>query len=85
MALLSPKIMLPISIIYKLFIGVVMDVKELMKKMKEWVLCIVNELFWKFIREFWKRIKTDLKNFLLRMVRRILKDNLKIYYLVISA
>ena len=85
MALLSPKIMLPISIIYKLFIGAVADVKELMKKMKEWVLCIVNELFWKFIREFWKRIKTDLKNFLLRMVRRILKDKLKRYYLVISA
>jgi hypothetical protein len=85
MALLSPKIILPIAIIYKLFIGVAMDVKDLMKKMKEWVLCIVNELFWKFIREFWKRIKTDLKNFLLNIVRKILKDKLKRYYYVISA
>jgi hypothetical protein len=84
-SLLSPKILLPIAIIYKLFIGVVLDVKDLLKKMKEWVLCIVNELFWKFIREFWKRVKTDLKNFLLKIVKRILKDKLKRYYYVIAA
>ncbi len=85
MSILSPKVILPIAIIYKLFVGTIIDVKDLLKKMKEFIMCVINELFWKFIREFWKRIKTDLKNFLLRIVRKILRDKLKRYYLVIAA
>lgn len=83
-SLISPKMILPIAIVYKLFVGVATDVKDLLKKMKEWFLCIINNLFWNFIRFFWKKIKADLKNFLSRMVRKILRDKLKRYYLVIN-
>ena len=89
MSVISPKLFLPIVIIYKQFLSlaknVIMEAKELMKKLKQIFLCIINELFWKFIREFWKRVKADLKNFLIKIVKKILKDKLKRHYLVISA
>jgi hypothetical protein len=80
---------LPMVIIYKQFVALaknaLMDSKELMKKLKKIFICIIRELFWKFIREFWKRVKSDLKNFLKRIIRKILRDKLKRYYLVIGA
>ena len=89
MSVISPKIFLPMVIIYKQFVALakntLMDVKELMKKLKKIFICIIRELFWKFIREFWQRVKSDLKNFLKRIIRKILRDKLKRYYLVIAA
>ena len=89
MSIISPKMFLPFVIIYKQFVAsaknLIMDAKELMKKLKKIFLCVINELFWKFIREFWKRVKADLKNFLIKIIKKILKDKLKRYYLVISA
>jgi hypothetical protein len=89
MSIISPKMFLPFVIIYKQFVAtaknLVMDAKELMKKLKKIFICVINELFWKFIREFWKRVKVDLKNFLIKIIRKILKDKLKRYYLVIAA
>jgi hypothetical protein len=89
MSIISPKMFLPFVIIYKQFVAsaknLVMDAKELMKKLKKIFICVINELFWKFIREFWKRVKVDLKNFLMKIIRKILKDKLKRYYLVIAA
>jgi hypothetical protein len=89
MSIISPKMFLPIVIIYKQFNALaknlVMDAKELLKKLKNIFLCTIQELFWKFIREFWKRVKADLKNFLIKIIRKILRDKLKRYYLVISA
>ena len=89
MSIVSPKMFLPIVMIYKQFVAlaknVVMDAKELMKKLKKIFTCVIKELFWKFIREFWKRVKADLKNFLKRIIRKILRDKLKRYYLVIAA
>ena len=89
MSIISPKVFLPFVIIYKQFVAsaknLIMDAKELMKKLKKIFTCTIKELFWKFIREFWKRVKADLKNFLIKIVKKILKDKLKRYYLVISA
>jgi hypothetical protein len=89
MSIVSPKMFLPIVMIYKQFVALaknaVMDAKELMKKLKKIFTCIIKELFWKFIREFWQRVKSDLKNFLKRIIRKILRDKLKRYYLVIAA
>jgi hypothetical protein len=89
MSVLSPKMFLPLVIIYKQFVAlaknVIMDVKELMKKIKKIFICVIKELFWKFIREFWQRVKADLKNFLKRLIRKIIRDKLKRYQLVIGA
>jgi hypothetical protein len=89
MSIISPKMFLPMVIIYKQFVAlaknVVMDAKELMKKLRKIFVCIIRELFWKFIREFWQRVKSDLKNFLKRIIRKILRDKLKRYYLVVAA
>jgi hypothetical protein len=63
----------------------ILDAKDLMKRLKKIFICTIKELFWKFIREFWKRVKVDLKNFLIRIIRKILRDKLKRYYLVIAA
>jgi hypothetical protein len=89
MSVISPKMFLPMVIIYKQFVAlaknILMDAKELMKKLKKIFICIIRELFWKFIREFWQRVKSDLKNFLKRIIRKILRDKLKRYYLVVAA
>ena len=89
MSIISPKMFLPFVIIYKQFVvsakNLIIDAKELMRKLKNIFTCLIKELFWKFIREFWKRVKVDLKNFLMRIIRKILKDKLKRYYLVIAA
>jgi hypothetical protein len=89
MSVLSPKMFLPFVIVYKQFVAnaknAIVDAKDLMKKLKKIFTCTIKELFWKFIREFWKRVKADLKNFLKRIIRKILRDKLKRYYLVIAA
>jgi hypothetical protein len=89
MSVISPKMFLPMVIIYKQFVALanntIMDAKELMKKLRKIFVCIIRELFWKFIREFWQRVKSDLKNFLRRIIRKILRDKLKRYYLVVAA
>jgi hypothetical protein len=89
MSILSPKMFLPFVIIYKQFVvgakNAILDAKDLMRKLKKIFTCTITELFWKFIREFWKKIKADLKNFLLKIIKKILRDKLKRYYLVISA
>jgi hypothetical protein len=89
MSILSPKMFLPFVIVYKQFVATaknaILDAKDLMKRLKKIFICTIKELFWKFIREFWKRVKVDLKNFLIRIIRKILRDKLKRYYLVIAA
>ena len=89
MSIVSPKLFLPIVAIYKLFVAestsAVMDVKVLMKKLKKLFLCIIDKLFWKFIREFWKRVKADLKNFLEKVIKKILREKFKRYYIIIAA
>jgi hypothetical protein len=84
----SPKIFLPIIIIYKLFKSVVnqvLNIEDLLKKLSKLFNLIIKELFWKFIREFWKRIKKDLLFFLQNIIRRIIKNKYKRYVTIITA
>ena len=55
------------------------------KRLKKLFICVITKLHWKFIGELWKRLKSDLKNFLIRIVRRILREKLKRYYIVVMA
>ncbi|MEY4573651.1 MAG: hypothetical protein RLZ10_2950 [Bacteroidota bacterium] len=89
MSIITPKMFIPIVAIYKLFVAeaknTIVDVKVIMKKLKKLFLCIIDKLFWKFIREFWKRLKADLKNFLEKVVKKILREKFKRYYVIIAA
>jgi hypothetical protein len=81
---------LPIVTIYKLFtpnitIDTNITAAEIMKRLKKLFKCVITELFWKFLRELWKKLKADLKNFLQRIIRRILREKLKRYYIVVMA
>ena len=90
MSIISPKMFLPIVTIYKLFtpnitIDTNITAAEIMKRLKKLFKCVITELFWKFLRELWKKLKADLKNFLQRIIRRILREKLKRYYIVVMA
>jgi hypothetical protein len=92
MSVISPKIFLPIVVVYKLFKSVITSTanqvvetaKEFMKKFYKLFSAIIKDLFWKFISEFWKRVKVDLLNFVLKLAQKILKNKLKRYYGVIA-
>jgi hypothetical protein len=91
-SILSPKIFLPIVAIYKLFsvtidgtVQATMDIKLFMKKLSNMFYCIIKEVFWTFLRDFWKRIKKDIKNFIKDVAAKIIKSKYKKYYMVISA
>ncbi len=91
-SILSPKSFLPIVAIYKLFsetldgtVQAAMDIKLLIRKLANMFYCILKEIFWTFLRDFWKRIKKDIKNFIKDVAAKIIKSKYKKYYLVISA
>jgi hypothetical protein len=91
-AILTPKIFLPIVIIYKLFAStiqgtnyLVSNAKELMKKLGKMFVTIIKNIFWAFLREFWKRIKADLKNFIRDIGLLLLKSKHRKYYFVVSS
>jgi hypothetical protein len=89
MSVLSAKIFLPLIVLYKIFktgaINVYLNAKELIKKFKKAVRKIVSDLFWFFIREFWRLIKIDLLAFVNEAVQRILKNKYKRYLLIITS
>jgi hypothetical protein len=87
-SVLAPKYFLPIVIVYKSVVAsagaLVLSAKEIMKKLSKLFNEIVKNLLWKFISEFWKRIKIDLLNFLQRLALKILKNKTKRYYVIVS-
>jgi hypothetical protein len=88
MSVVSPKMFLPIVMIYKIFksgASTKLDVKEIMRKLSKLFLSIIKDLFWKFIREFWKRIKADLLRFVSRLAIKIIKNKLKRYLTIITS
>ena len=88
-SVLAPKYMLPIVIIYKSVVAgagaLVESAKVLMKKLSKLFNEIIRNLLWKFLAEFWKRIKIDLLNFLQKLALKILKNKAKRYFVIISA
>jgi hypothetical protein len=87
-SVLAPKYFLPIVIVYKSVVAgagaLVLSAKEIMKKLSKLFNEIVKNLLWKFISEFWKRVKIDLLNFLQRLALKILKNKTKRYYVIVS-
>lgn len=86
---LSPKYFLPIVIVYKQLVSeggnTVNDVKVMMKKLHKLFDYIINQLFWKFLAEFWSRVKKDLLEFLAIFAAKILLNKSKKYVLIISS
>jgi hypothetical protein len=86
MSLLTPKVFLPILIIYKLFkSNTVIDVKDLMKKLNKLFNAIIKDLFWSFIREFWRLLKIDLLAFVSEIAAKILRNKFKRYITIIRS
>jgi hypothetical protein len=88
MTVLTPKIFLPIVILYKVLKNLgttVIDSLTIMKSLSKLFYNIIKELFWKFINEFWKRVKSDLLILLYTIVRKILKNKYKRYTIIITS
>lgn len=88
MSALSPKIFLPIILVYKIFksgVNQAIDVLTSMKNLSKLFWAIVKDLFWLFIREFWKLIKVDLLAFVMVIIKKILKNKYKRYVVIITA
>jgi hypothetical protein len=87
-SLLTPKIFLPIIIVYKVVKSItsqVINVKILMRMLSKLFNEIIKQLLWKFIQEFWKLVKIDLMAYLLKIVKKILKNKTKRYLTIIKA
>lgn len=86
-SLLSPKIFLPILIVYKVvrsITGQVLNVKDLMKQLSKLFTTIIKDVFWKFIREFWKLVKNDLISLLSKIIKKIFKNKKNRYLTILK-
>lgn len=95
-SLLSPKIFLPIVIAYKfvqqlqqgLKAGidyVISNAKELMRRLRKFFDIVITKVFWKFLGEFWKRVKPDVIRFVIEFVITLIKKKFKRYWKIIAA
>ena len=86
-SLLSPKYFLPFIIVYKVIVAgagaVIKTAKEIMKVLWKLFHEIIIKLLWKFISEFWKRVKKDLLLFLVDLAASIMKKKGKRYRLML--
>lgn len=86
MAILSPKMILPIVIVYKVFKSMVLnEIKTIMQKLRKLFSSIIKRLFWLFIREFWRRVKGDLLEFVSKIAAKILRNKRKRYLTIIKS
>ena len=88
MSVLTPKLFLPILIIYKLFkaaIGAVLSVTDIMKKLNKLFNIVIKDLFWLFLREFWRLIKIDILENIKQVAARILRNKNKRYLTIIRS
>jgi hypothetical protein len=89
MSILSAKVFLPLVMLYKIFkIGITntfINIKDLVKKFYKAIGKIVSDLFWVFIREFWRLVKIDLVTFVNKIVQKIIKNKYKRYLLIITS
>jgi len=85
--ILSGKLFLPLVILYKIFKAGLssLNIKELVKKFYKAISKTVKELFWLFVREFWKLIKSDLLAFVSKLVQKIIKNKYKRYLTIITS
>jgi hypothetical protein len=87
-SLLTPKIFLPIIIVYKVIKGITgqtIDVKVLMRMLSKLFVTIIKGLLWKFLQEFWRLVKIDLIAYVMKIVKKILKNKSKRYITILKA
>jgi hypothetical protein len=88
LSIMTPKIFFPITLTYKLFKSLtttVIETKELLKKLSKLFANLIQIVFWKFIREFWSRIKKELINFIKKIVAQIIKNKYKRYVNILTS
>lgn len=73
---LSPKMIFPIAVSYKLLYNQDITVKNLFKVLYRLFYNIVVKHFWNFIKQFWSFVKKDLLNFLRTTAENIIKNKL---------
>jgi hypothetical protein len=83
--LLSPKMILPIVLVYKAFKNSELTVTEIMQRLSKLFFDFIRKVFWKFIKEFWKLVKKDLLKFIKKLAIKILKNKLKRYRLILTS
>jgi hypothetical protein len=86
-SILSPKVFLPIVVLYKSVKSQVstLNVNNLMKRLSKLFYSVIKQLFWSFIREFWRLIKTDLLSLVGSIVKKIIKNKYKRYLKIIKS
>jgi hypothetical protein len=89
MSIFTAKMFLPLVMLYKIFkqvsTTIVENIKEIIKKLYRGITKTIKELYWMFIRKFWEFIKIDLKNFISKLVQKIIKTKYKRYLLIITS
>jgi hypothetical protein len=83
-AVLSPKYILPISLILKAVTSTTETVKTLMKKLSKLFTQIIKDLYWIFIEKFWSLIKVELLALLAKTAAKILKNKFADYIMIIT-
>lgn len=83
-AVLSPKYMLPISLIYKATVGTVENAAKLMMKLSKLFNQIITDLYWIFIEQFWKLVKVELLALLAKTAAKILRNKFADYTLIVT-
>ena len=83
-AVLSPKYILPISLILKAVTSTTETVKTLMKKLSKLFTQIIKDLYWIFIEKFWSLVKVELIALLSKTAAKILKNKYADYTMIIS-
>ena len=87
-SLLSPKIFLPIVIVYKVVKSITnqaINVKTLMRMLSKLFNTIISQLLWRFLREFWRLVKIDLIAYVIKIVKKILKNKFKRYLTILKS
>jgi hypothetical protein len=83
-SVLSPKMLFPISLMFKDLKGLVLDSQELMSSLSNLFYDIIRTLFWDFIRVFWSKVKKDLIRFISEISVKILTNKYKRYLSIVK-
>ena len=83
-AVLAPKYILPITLIYKAITGTEETIKVVMRKLSRLFTQILKDLYWLFIEHFWSLVKVELLALLAKTAAKILKNKYSDYTLIIT-
>jgi ElaB/YqjD/DUF883 family membrane-anchored ribosome-binding protein len=84
-AVLSPKYILPISLIYKSTVGAVESAAKLMMRLSKLFNQIITDLYWIFIEQFWRLVKVELLALLAKTAAKIVKNKFMDYVTIVSS